>query len=141
GRRHTRCSRDWSSDVCSSDLRSVLRPRQSEPPMHTGPTAPAVHRPCALAVPVNNPAARLTPVSAVQPNPADRASKDYCSSHLPSNRFSINTELPGLRTSSGVDKLLLHLFFIDRWLTDRHQRVMRFGAEFRQGEHIDPLEQ
>src|SRR2546429_6370713 len=22
-RRHTRCSRDWSSDVCSSDLRSV----------------------------------------------------------------------------------------------------------------------
>src|SRR2546422_3092943 len=25
-RRHTRCSRDWSSDVCSSDLRSVNRP-------------------------------------------------------------------------------------------------------------------
>src|SRR2546429_7852085 len=24
-RRHTRCSRDWSSDVCSSDLRRVLR--------------------------------------------------------------------------------------------------------------------
>src|SRR5256884_394029 len=24
-RRHTRCSRDWSSDVCSSDLRSGLR--------------------------------------------------------------------------------------------------------------------
>src|SRR2546429_4550453 len=23
-RRHTRCSRDWSSDVCSSDLRKVL---------------------------------------------------------------------------------------------------------------------
>src|SRR2546422_6732713 len=23
-RRHTRCSRDWSSDVCSSDLMSVL---------------------------------------------------------------------------------------------------------------------
>src|SRR2546422_4425495 len=23
-RRHTRCSRDWSSDVCSSDLRVVL---------------------------------------------------------------------------------------------------------------------
>src|SRR2546422_3902601 len=26
-RRHTRCSRDWSSDVCSSDLESVLRAR------------------------------------------------------------------------------------------------------------------
>src|SRR5207245_3415362 len=24
-RRHTRCYRDWSSDVCSSDLRLVLR--------------------------------------------------------------------------------------------------------------------
>src|SRR6266550_4707398 len=24
-RRHTRCSRDWSSDVCSSDLRLVAR--------------------------------------------------------------------------------------------------------------------
>src|SRR2546429_8962132 len=24
-RRHTRCSRDWSSDVCSSDLASYLR--------------------------------------------------------------------------------------------------------------------
>src|SRR2546422_6674000 len=23
-RRHTRCSRDWSSDVCSSDLRSII---------------------------------------------------------------------------------------------------------------------
>src|SRR2546429_3878027 len=26
-RRHTRCSRDWSSDVCSSDLRTVSFPR------------------------------------------------------------------------------------------------------------------
>src|SRR2546422_9368163 len=25
-RRHTRCSRDWSSDVCSSDLRIQLEP-------------------------------------------------------------------------------------------------------------------
>src|SRR5256884_3414287 len=24
-RRHTRCSRDWSSDVCSSDLLTILR--------------------------------------------------------------------------------------------------------------------
>src|SRR2546429_3318615 len=24
-RRHTRCSRDWSSDVCSSDLRLVFK--------------------------------------------------------------------------------------------------------------------
>src|SRR5687768_18449685 len=24
-RRHTRCSRDWSSDVCSSDLNDVLK--------------------------------------------------------------------------------------------------------------------
>src|SRR5207245_4369574 len=25
-RRHTRCYRDWSSDVCSSDLKAKLRP-------------------------------------------------------------------------------------------------------------------
>src|SRR3954451_22352277 len=25
-RRHTRCGRDWSSDVCSSDLAEVLEP-------------------------------------------------------------------------------------------------------------------
>src|SRR5205809_4687930 len=25
-RRHTRCSRDWSSDVCSSDLPAVVEP-------------------------------------------------------------------------------------------------------------------
>src|SRR5256884_1739292 len=35
-RRHTRCSRDWSSDVCSSDLQNVLRdglilPRTPDP--------------------------------------------------------------------------------------------------------------
>src|SRR3989449_7534197 len=29
-RRHTRCSRDWSSDVCSSDLRLTLERRRPE---------------------------------------------------------------------------------------------------------------
>src|SRR5207245_7007100 len=38
-RRHTRCYRDWSSDVCSSDL---LEPRG---PHHVGPQAPTVERP------------------------------------------------------------------------------------------------
>src|SRR2546422_4064222 len=33
-RRHTRCSRDWSSDVCSSDLRPCLaRGRHARPPL------------------------------------------------------------------------------------------------------------
>src|SRR5205809_4603670 len=31
-RRHTRCSRDWSSDVCSSDLGVESLPRGSRPP-------------------------------------------------------------------------------------------------------------
>src|SRR5207249_4554146 len=42
-RRHTRSKRDWSSDVCSSDLavlrageRSADRNRRREPPVHTG---------------------------------------------------------------------------------------------------------
>src|SRR5690606_40202006 len=30
-RRHTRFSRDWSSDVCSSDLIAPLTPRENEP--------------------------------------------------------------------------------------------------------------
>src|SRR2546422_4068767 len=30
-RRHTRCSRDWSSDVCSSDLSDSLRGRPRPP--------------------------------------------------------------------------------------------------------------
>src|SRR3989449_5092736 len=29
-RRHTRCSRDWSSDVCSSDLDTVIEPAEME---------------------------------------------------------------------------------------------------------------
>src|SRR2546422_7020001 len=29
-RRHTRCSRDWSSDVCSSDLVAILRGLEGE---------------------------------------------------------------------------------------------------------------
>src|SRR5690606_40610011 len=39
-RRHTRFSRDWSSDVCSSDL---------EPPPHApcAPLPPSPHAPCA----------------------------------------------------------------------------------------------
>src|SRR2546422_6463075 len=32
-RRHTRCSRDWSSDVCSSDLASTALPPNLEPHM------------------------------------------------------------------------------------------------------------
>src|SRR5690554_7160865 len=31
-RRHTRCGRDWSSDVCSSDLFLFLTPIPSPPP-------------------------------------------------------------------------------------------------------------
>src|SRR2546429_877691 len=29
-RRHTRCSRDWSSDVCSSDLLAAYHPEQAQ---------------------------------------------------------------------------------------------------------------
>src|SRR5216684_3917076 len=35
-RRHTRCSRDWSSDVCSSDL-DVFRPERARGDVHAGP--------------------------------------------------------------------------------------------------------
>src|SRR2546422_6854508 len=50
-RRHTRCSRDWSSDVCSSDLRDavaleehVLRPAQPDAFGAELPGAPRVGR-------------------------------------------------------------------------------------------------
>src|SRR2546429_5275873 len=35
-RRHTRCSRDWSSDVCSSDLIIIM-----DAPLHKPPAGPA----------------------------------------------------------------------------------------------------
>src|SRR2546422_10884781 len=42
-RRHTRCSRDWSSDVCSSDLVTgvTLEPRQVRLDTNTGPVTAA----------------------------------------------------------------------------------------------------
>src|SRR5207245_4673927 len=36
-RRHTRCYRDWSSDVCSSDLHRPARPRSVRPPLPDRP--------------------------------------------------------------------------------------------------------
>src|SRR5699024_11741667 len=60
-RRHTRSKRDWSSDVCSSDLggrgaappgrprRPGWRPRPASPPRRTSPaprTGPAASAPC-----------------------------------------------------------------------------------------------
>src|SRR5687768_18608754 len=43
-RRHTRCSRDWSSDVCSSDLRVPRRQGQGDRRC-PGRAEPAAHRP------------------------------------------------------------------------------------------------
>src|SRR3989337_1580414 len=48
-RRHTRCYRDWSSDVCSSDL--MIR--------HTRATVTGVQT-CALPILLNEPFTRLT---------------------------------------------------------------------------------
>src|SRR3989449_7143772 len=39
-RRHTRCSRDWSSDVCSSDLDALAEWTREAPLEPGGPTAP-----------------------------------------------------------------------------------------------------
>src|SRR2546429_5984534 len=37
-RRHTRCSRDWSSDVCSSDLTGYRKPRHRRNPRKHRPS-------------------------------------------------------------------------------------------------------
>src|SRR2546429_6549906 len=37
-RRHTRCSRDWSSDVCSSDLTLIAMPSASRRRLNRGAT-------------------------------------------------------------------------------------------------------
>src|SRR2546422_2585018 len=56
-RRHTRCSRDWSSDVCSSDLPTHIKPqipnsvdtlRVALPPNSTSPTSVGPERLAAL---------------------------------------------------------------------------------------------
>src|SRR5687768_11726308 len=39
-RRHTRCSRDWSSDVCSSDLQQILIGQEHELSISVSPAFP-----------------------------------------------------------------------------------------------------
>src|SRR2546422_5190793 len=50
-RRHTRCSRDWSSDVCSSDLVEVLRRYHKEHPIDPGMSLQALRAAVAAAAP------------------------------------------------------------------------------------------
>src|SRR5690606_40657395 len=51
-RRHTRFSRDWSSDVCSSDLGGARRAHPAEPtPCPSGPLRPAPEPPLPAASP------------------------------------------------------------------------------------------
>src|SRR5690606_39692676 len=50
-RRHTRFSRDWSSDVCSSDL--LARSRRPRPPALPAPVAAALGGPPHVAVAVD----------------------------------------------------------------------------------------
>src|SRR2546429_4304275 len=52
-RRHTRCSRDWSSDVCSSDLHVSTKPRQRR----TGAMAAAIASLIAVPMIASAPAA------------------------------------------------------------------------------------
>src|SRR5205814_2932070 len=68
-RRHTRCLSDWSSDVCSSDLSSRMRPVNGKPitgrildEFHVGTRGPAelvVRRLSYPAASLNQPEARL----------------------------------------------------------------------------------
>src|SRR5205809_2415374 len=51
-RRHTRCSRDWSSDVCSSDLVAVPAERMGDPGDHELPARAA--RPAARRAPLDH---------------------------------------------------------------------------------------
>src|SRR5687768_18569752 len=41
-RRHTRCSRDWSSDVCSSDLEEGHPPANADPFVYVDPATDRV---------------------------------------------------------------------------------------------------
>src|SRR2546429_2834010 len=45
-RRHTRCSRDWSSDVCSSDLLRMSAPRRKPLSMRIGRRSPSARTVC-----------------------------------------------------------------------------------------------
>src|SRR2546422_3091131 len=51
-RRHTRCSRDWSSDVCSSDLELVNEPSNRLTPRILADRAAAMAREVGLATDV-----------------------------------------------------------------------------------------
>src|SRR5690606_40225403 len=78
-RRHTRFSRDWSSDVCSSDLEDVVPADTPEVEVQTPPPAPAPEpvmeaeaAPAAPEAPAEPPAAE--PVEAAKPAAPDRKS-------------------------------------------------------------------
>src|SRR5436305_9188935 len=61
-RRHTRCGRDWSSDVCSSDLAGPFddAPRSFAVPPHRALPVPAADLPGRCWVAVNSPGSART---------------------------------------------------------------------------------
>src|SRR2546429_9565740 len=86
-RRHTRCSRDWSSDVCSSDLFSITRnklpPGQITEPINAqaNPIIGSIYGICMangvaqpLATRYRVPVQTLSRIARIQPNEIGRAS-------------------------------------------------------------------
>src|SRR5207253_5855776 len=83
-RRHTRWPRDWSSDVCSSDLKGEWPYRfsffvVSRDPRGRGAT---VGRQAVLPAPTGPRASRSNLVSATRPGAGDRKSTRLNSSHV-----------------------------------------------------------
>src|SRR5690606_17080508 len=78
-RRHTRFSRDWSSDVCSSDLSGAswpLRPREKEPASRRVPKAPVTGAPVPKAGSGPRPGPSEGPAERPAAPPAPRAGSD-----------------------------------------------------------------
>src|SRR5205809_5864041 len=66
-RRHTRCSRDWSSDVCSSDLNTAFSRNQTDKGFTNNDNNGASITYALAYIPAFMP---ITPVNGVYPQPA-----------------------------------------------------------------------
>src|SRR5256884_6289015 len=103
-RRHTRCSRDWSSDVCSSDLDDALR------------VAPRAHRPVGVLL-LHRP--RRPPGTAQRGQRAGRVAR-------PVRLLQGAGHLPGIqRSEEHTSELQSRLHLVCRLLLEKNNLMIR----------------
>src|SRR3989449_6164390 len=103
-RRHTRCSRDWSSDVCSSDLGKSVWLRHTRPTFTRG--LPLSVRRRVRSAPALSPAAEPRPLISTRPPagmPGRPGETNFCSAcPSPTSLQKVKMSAPTPRDSQSV---------------------------------------